>query len=185
MKAYIMTYIEILNNLEISSTFLKQNEWIILDKLLSGGEAIVRGALYRDGYPAKPGGLERSDISGINQCLSLASSVLLLGSSSENLQKTLSLIQQNPNFSGQDPTTVVISIVLYYLLIKVEQDPQVSSEDKGKIRHIRQRFDELNWMISPEAVLNLNIRKAERQDMEDEPGIGSGPRMPELTQIEA
>jgi hypothetical protein len=154
-----MGYKDVVGTLQIDKAFLEGHAKTIREKLISAGKVMMQGTQGLESLTDKASLLDRFDMFGINQCLHLASTVLLLGSSSDNLQRTITMIQQSRDFSGQDPTTVVISAVLYYLLLKAEEDPEIETEDKEKIRHIHQRFDELNWMINPRGVQTLGIAR--------------------------
>jgi len=66
--------------------------------------------------------VNRHDLFGINQCLHLANVVQLLGTDSRRLNRTISIISSTPEFKDRDPTTVIPSAVLYYLINAAEKE---------------------------------------------------------------
>jgi len=151
----------VLRQLRISEEFLRDYDATIRDRLLGAAVELTRG---REGL-AHPGrGGERdtsfihSDLLGINRALHLANSVLLLGTSPENLRTTLFELSREATFAKLDPTTVLTAAVLYHLLHRLRQslaagDPSVDQ----KLRSIQQRFDQLHWMIEERGMRALEM----------------------------
>lgn len=105
------------------------------------------------------------DIFAVNQCLHLATSIALLGSSSSDLQKTIDIIRAEAKFHN-DPTTVITISTLYYLL-SVYMDTENKDRNIPEyfdavdwqtiVEHIHKRLDAVNWMIGREDMEVLGI----------------------------
>lgn len=86
----------------------------------------------------------RSDIYGINQCMHLASSFVLLGSESEILSHVIHKVRAECNERNLeiDPTTIISVAALYYLLT-TDKEPD---HEKG-IKVLKERFEQIDWMV--------------------------------------
>jgi hypothetical protein len=93
---------------------------------------------------------------GINQCLHVASSVVLRNP--EHLDETLDRIRDEPALKGSDSNTILTIAALYYLLqsethrLKAEE-----AEDRQGLRRVHQAFDQKEWLIGKDAMRTLGI----------------------------
>jgi len=109
--------------------------------------------------------LLQHDFFGITQCLHLANVVLLLGTTPEQLAKTMEQIAGLPLCANLHSTTIIVSAVLVYLLDAVEAD--TSDADKlATLLHIRQRFTQMNWMLNDNCVEALGLPSAATEPVE-------------------
>jgi hypothetical protein len=98
-----------------------------------------------------------NDFFGINQCLHIASSLVLLESNAERVMQTLpSIAQKYPELAGKDPSTVVTIAALYHLIKTAENN--LKKSDKATIEYIHRRFDQMNWMIGEDGMRVLGIK---------------------------
>ena len=149
----------------------------ISKKLLNVGSMMRQGMKSDQGEDTADGEPSESylyvlqhDIFGINQCLHLANVVLLLGTTSEHLGATMAKIVRLAPFTDQDPTTVIASAVLVYLLEAVAALPG-SDEKQANLQHIRRRFAQSNWMLNAACVTALGLPAA---DASETAGADSG-----------
>jgi TIR domain len=122
------------DDLRITPEFLKEREETINEGLSHAGTELAR---------------ENGDIFAINQCLHLATSLVL--QKAATLNWALDRVRQNPAFSGKDPTTVV-TIATLFKILQTEPGPGASSW-----KSIRQRFEEINWMVGGSSMGALGI----------------------------
>jgi hypothetical protein len=142
MRAYGKILLEDLQVLRGQiQVFYKEHKKDIHKKFIFAGREMQKG---------KP------DAFTINQCLHIASSVLLLGGSPEELDKLSNAIHNHGDFSHNDPTTVATITTLYYL-IKTDENHDMEKEERDAIKHIHKRFDEINWLIGVEGMKALGI----------------------------
>jgi hypothetical protein len=150
-------------------------EWVVdrlgLIKHLGSYDKTISSRLHSAYESMKEAGndfFSQCDIFGMNRCVHLASSIVLLCADSEILATLVREIKDevddNPNvklFEGPDPTTVITIATLFYIL-KVytigrklndgeEMVPDLEREE------ICKRFNNVNWMIGPKAVRILGI----------------------------
>lgn len=122
------------------------------------------------------------DIFAINQCVHLATSIVLLGSDADRLENTMH--KTKTEFPNSDPNSVITIATLYYLLTnymgrqnekieeiraKFTQAPQVPEVPKEEppqwqtiVQYIRERFDAVNWMIGQEGMKTLGIEMVKK-----------------------
>jgi hypothetical protein len=167
-----MTHEEIWQHLNIDESFRYRHEDTIRKRLLSAGKAIEKGK--RRGQHIEKGArffLDPIDVSAINQCLHLASTVLLLGANSNRLRNVVNRIQAETDFRDLDPTTVVTSVVLYKLLLgnidkqksKIEMLNK-SAEEKQEL--IKEKTDEVEKL---EQIQELtDIQRYDLQELKDD-----------------
>jgi hypothetical protein len=128
------------DDLRFTLEFFKEREETINEKLSHADRDLVR----ENGY-----------IFAINQCLHLAISLVLLNTA--NLNRALDRVRQNPAFYGKDPTTVV-TIAMLFKILKTKTGPGVSSDERENVRRrIRQRFEEINWLVGRSGMEALGI----------------------------
>lgn len=137
----------------IKPQFLKNHMGTIKTRLLDAGAAMIDSKRQL----VKKHLFVTTDVAAINQCLHLASTVLLLGATSNKVQECLKDIKKKGEFSNQDPTTVITSAVLYSLLKRIKRT-RISSEEETQLAQIHQRFDELQWMITDDGMKALGIK---------------------------
>lgn len=98
---------------------------------------------------------EHGDIFAINQCLHLASSIVLRNA--KHLDETLAKIRSIEGFAGMDPTTVV-TIATFYVILRGEQRKVAKDKElTTKLKRLHGRFDEINWLIGRAAMETLGI----------------------------
>src|SRR4051794_7711438 len=112
-----MSYYEdvFLNVLQVPKEFLTEHADIIQAKLRCAAADFVR---------------EHAHFFAINQCVHLATSIIF--SYPDNLNKALEALRNEPTLrqQGQDPTTVLTVITLYYLL--ESELRRVSAEERAR-----------------------------------------------------
>lgn len=133
------------SRLRISRDFLEEYRETILDRLDSAYKVMTseeKTAVNRDLF-------------GINQCVHLASSIVLLASTSEALSQTVDDLKVE--LSESDATTVLTIATLYYLL--ADYVPQRFAQQRPEsIGYIRKRLDAVNWMVGQPVMDVLAIK---------------------------
>lgn len=114
----------------------------------------------------KPSPLSQESLFAVNQCVHLASSIVLLGTEESRLNTTTAALGRhsptNPAdvaaLRGVDPTTVLTMATLYYLLWDWPEDPESKlKRDDEELRLIRLRLDNVNWLIGRAWMAELEI----------------------------
>ena len=105
-----------------------------------------------DAMKAIPG-----EMIAFTQLLHTASSVVLLESKRERLDATLELIKKQSAFYGIDPTTILTSVTLYFLIHDAENNYSNNQNELKAIKHLHNRLDQVKWLISEEALKALNM----------------------------
>jgi hypothetical protein len=155
----VALYTDVLfKRLQIPKDFLLDHAKAVRDKLRIAAADVRR---------------EHDDLFAINQCLHLASSVVLRNPS--HLGETLTSLRAEEGLEDQDPTTIVTVAALYYLILseadqvasekqnaKVEEDRMKASENEIKLKRLRNRFDNINWLIGKDAMRALGIESYEQ-----------------------
>ena len=156
----------VLDGLKITDQFLLEDERsaTIHERLKSACQVIKDD---------KPDSFSNRDIFAINQCVHLATSIVLLGTVADQLQETMN--KTKDEFPNSDPTSVITIATLYYLLVDYmkRQDAKMKEirekldrkeSTKGDIVNwqeivlcIRKRFDAVNWMIGHDGMKKLDI----------------------------
>ncbi len=140
---------EIVENwLGITIDFLDKHEETLYQRLLASYDTMVK---------EETGVFRSRIIFGINQCVHLATSVVLLGSEPERLRKSMKNAKNR--FSHADPSAVLTIATLYYLLT-VYLDWDLIYE----IKHICRNFDSVNWMIGEETMNALGIERLSKNN---------------------
>jgi hypothetical protein len=110
--------------------------------------------------------LSQESLFAVNQCVHLASSIVLLGTQETRLNTTTeklgSHVPSNPSdvssLKGVDPTTVLTMATLHYLLWDWPEDPESKlTRDDVSLRTIRVRLDDVNWLIGRAWMKELGI----------------------------
>lgn len=151
-----MRYEDIINGLDISEVFLNEHQEPIADRLATAGKTIEESQKKR-GLKNRSSLIRQADFSGICDSLNLAKTVLILACSDEKIDQVIDRVQHDSTLCEQDPLTVIISSVLYYLVVRVRRKGTDESERK-RLRQVHHRFDELNWMINSAGVTALGIQ---------------------------
>ena len=94
----------------------------------------------------------------ISQLLHVASSVVLLESDRGRVDVTLSFIRETDPFQEIDPSVVLTSVALYYLICSAEHDFKTDAANLELIRHIHSRLNQMNWFIGVDAMKKLGFR---------------------------
>jgi hypothetical protein len=136
--------------LKFPRDFLLRNQEIIRIRLLSA-LAVTR----TDGTETKVFS-PHEDIFVINQCMHLASSVLLLGSREEDIATAINYVNRFQEFQGRDPTTVLSIIMLYYLISEARE--RVPEDQQGFILRAHTMFQDINWVIGRPGIGVLEFR---------------------------
>jgi hypothetical protein len=129
--------------LKFPRDFLLRNQEIIRIRLLSA-LAVTR----TDGTETK--------VFSPNQCMHLASSVLLLGSREEDIATAINYVNRFQEFQGRDPTTVLSIIMLYYLISEARE--RVPEDQQGFILRAHTMFQDINWVIGRPGIGVLEFR---------------------------
>ena len=102
-------------------------------------------------------------IFGINQCIHLATSIVLLGVKENELKDIRLAISNEKKYTNTDATTIITIATLFYLLNDyagnlIEEWKENKIKDGQKIlKFIRERLDNVNWMIGYENMKTLGI----------------------------
>jgi hypothetical protein len=132
------------NDLQIPQEFLQAHEKTLSDRLRQAAVDLQR----QDG-----------NIHAINQCINVASSVVLRNPT--NIASVLDSIRRLPQFEYQDATTVVTIATLYYLL-HTEAKRQMGDVQRQGIDRICRRLNEVSWLIGREGMAVLGFDSAEK-----------------------
>jgi hypothetical protein len=93
---------------------------------------------------------------GINQCLHLASSVVLRQEPADvegALKAASDAIKQEPELKGKDPDTILTIATVYYLL---HEAPQLKVQEEAEDFHrVEQAFAAKDWLIGKDAMNKL------------------------------
>lgn len=148
------SYKTIIENLKFKDELLNTHKKIIDDRFKSAGDEILKGLESR---------LENADISGINKCLQLASTILLLGTESDVINKELeSVSKQNLELEIEDidPSTILTVAVLYYLVKYKEKEYKENNDEKKQkaIKAIHARFTKIKWLVGGVWMKKLKIK---------------------------
>lgn len=136
-------YTEILfDMLRIASGFFEADDNLAAfrDKLSRAAEA-MRGSL--------------TEFVGINICLHLGSSAVLIASQDEELKKTLRWIEAS--MPGIDATTVVTIAALYHILMKLHERNDLPDAEKRNLEYLCTRFRDINWLLGLDRMRQLGI----------------------------
>src|SRR4051794_23318669 len=116
-----MNYQTIVQKLQLNKNFRQEHQGTVRTKLLAAGRGILEGRrpLQPMETDEEATGPLSTDLFSINQCLHLASTVLLLGSTPQHLGETLHYVKEM--FKDHDAATVVTSAVLYDLIVRLEK----------------------------------------------------------------
>ena len=98
------------------------------------------------------------EIVGINACIHVASSIVLMSSDPDKLAQMLKDIPKG--FPGIDPTIVLTAATLYYLLVDLivqEAKDGLRKKQKKDLEHVFKRFQDMRWMIGETAMNKLEI----------------------------
>jgi len=98
------------------------------------------------------------ELVAISQLLHTASSVVLLESERKQVDATLNFIQDIDHFHKIDPSVVLTSIALYYLIRSVEDIYKEDNNKREMVEHIHTRLDQMNWFIGSDGMRVLGIR---------------------------
>ena len=148
-------YQVVIRRLKFSKKFL--DEPIYKEKILYRLKSAIEYMQCGDQF-------DNHDIFGINQCIHLATSIALLGSSSKNLQETINyvvaeIINKQP-VEEKDPTTIISIVMLYFLLkdyfrlLKEEKDQEANSIN---VEYLEKHLDRINWMIGMNTMRALDM----------------------------
>jgi hypothetical protein len=132
-------------NLRVSEDFLEENRDVIRARLRHAAEEFER---------------DHGNIFAINMCLHAASSVIL--SHPDYLGETLKVVRETEGLRDKDPTTVVTVSGLYQLLrwdAARAASETTEADYEAKLKKLRSGFDKINWLIGPDAMRVLGIRK--------------------------
>jgi len=116
----------------------------IREKLVRAAEGIAEGM---------QSGL--TEFVGINVCVHIASSAVLLGSDHARLTSTLSELQSR--FRGIDPTTVVTAASLYYIFRSLLTLKDLTDKERKSLEYLRNRFAEMGWLVGTPRMAELGF----------------------------
>ena len=147
-------YEEILfEDLGISKAYLDDpaHQEVIRTRFLGAAEA-MRGRL--------------GEIVGINACIHVASSIVLMSSDPDRLAKTLKDIKTE--FEGIDrdidPTVVLTAATLNYLLVDlIRHEKSRRARRRKDLEHVFRRFQDMRWMIGERGMEKLEIGRRDRK----------------------
>ena len=96
------------------------------------------------------------EMAGINQLLHTASSIILIEGERDRIDITLNYIRNSPVFRNIDPTVILTSVSLYFLIRNAEYNLE-NSDSLKELKYIHNRLDQMNWLIWDNGVEALNI----------------------------
>jgi len=147
------------DELGLEGNFVRQEQDTIRKRLMAAAEEMKNSETVEPESSGKETeSILRSEIFGINQCLHLASSVLLVGTGPEKLYATRDKIRSSGKFPGKDPATVLTSAMLYHLVDSEMKGQVVDSEPWKMLAYIHKRFDELSWMVGSDGMNALGMQ---------------------------
>lgn len=97
---------------------------------------------------------------GIIQLLHTASSIILIEGERDRIDNTLDYINNSPVFRNIDPTVILTSVSLYFLIRNAEYNLE-NPDSLKEIKYIHNRLDQMNWLIWDKGVEALNILRME------------------------
>ena len=97
----------------------------------------------------------------ISQLLHTASSVILLESERKRVDTTLNFLRSKGPFNEIDPTVVMTSVALYYLILNAEHNYANQKENLEAIKHLHTRLDQMNWFVGTDGMKDLGITRLE------------------------
>lgn len=100
------------------------------------------------------------EMAGINQLLHTASSIILIEGERDRIDITLNYIRNSPVFRDIDPTVILTSVSLYFLIRNAEYNLE-NSDSLKELKYIHNRLDQMNWLIWDSGVEALNILRME------------------------
>jgi len=97
------------------------------------------------------------ELIALTQLLHTASCIVLLESKRDSVDATLNFIKSKDPFTKMDPTVVVTSVALYFLVRSVEHVYANDENNIKKIKHMHNRLDQLNWLVGIDGMNKLNL----------------------------
>ena len=97
------------------------------------------------------------ELIALTQLLHTASSVVLLESKRDRVDNTLDFIKNEDPLKKMDPTVVVTSVALYFLVRSVEYVYAKEKNNIEMIKHMHNRLDQLNWLVGTDGMKKLNM----------------------------
>lgn len=151
-------YIHILFDiLKFPREFLKRNCKMIRTRLLSALAVTRTNGVDTQVFSPN------EDIFVINQCMHLASSVLLLGSKEEDIESAIRHVRSLSGIEENDPTTVLSIVMLYYIIRKESQKLDASEDEKRLIERVCNMFQRINWVIGSAGMQVLELNDLQRK----------------------
>lgn len=95
---------------------------------------------------------------GINYLIHTASSIILIEGKRERVDETLCFIKNLPIFKNIDPTVIITSVALYFLILNAENCLK-DGDSIDQIKHIHTRLDQMNWFIGDDGLRELGISR--------------------------
>jgi hypothetical protein len=144
----------------ISDDFFRTYQNTIAKRLCSAAEQISGEGDF----------VKSADLFGVNQCVHLATSIVLLGSHKDNVSALKEQLVSDNNYGGIDPTTVMtISTLLYVIdwvkenIEKLSLTDEVTNDEEvirkevieDSVAKIETRFNKVNWLIGQEPLERL------------------------------
>ena len=127
------------DDLQLDDSYLKEHESAICSRLNRAATAFHNLS---------------GEFNAVNDCLHLASSIVLSGS--KDVQTSLARLQSCPEFAGNAPSTIATIATLYFLLDHVFECSN-SVETRVAINRIRTRFSDMNWMVGSSTMKYLGF----------------------------
>jgi hypothetical protein len=151
-RADVPEYVKLYEDvLKIPSDFLDRYRRVIASRL-----AFAQSEIEDD-----EGSFAQDVLYGVHQCFHLANSVILLAGRGNNLDRGIRYIRESPKYrsilTSLDPTMILSVAVLCYIFGDQERhsnDPAIRST---VTRRLRERLDNINWMVGKDAMTVLGI----------------------------
>lgn len=143
-------YQHIVSTLGVTTQFLEAHWQTIFDRLQSASNSMTHQTKEsKDCF-------SQQAIFGINQCIHLASSIVLLGTEKDKLATLIDSIRQESYTN--DPTTILTVSTLYYLLADYILEEKIDDTSADTFKVICTRFSEVNWMVGESDMGKLDIK---------------------------
>jgi|SRR3989338_989841 len=120
----------------------------------------LKGAYPTEGL-SHEGRIYTQDDIAIERSINLASSVVL---QAPNLGAMMDEIRRDPILGKYDATTVITTAYLYHMVTAPQVIVGSSAEElQDPLRQIRGAYDKVHWLLSPEAMQQLGMKKLEER----------------------
>jgi hypothetical protein len=140
-------YEKVVRELGVQTRYLDEQEKAILGRLKTALVYIQGKSDVGDRHTCQR-------VFGLNQCLCLATTIVLLTSTIQKISKVREGLAKTARHVGTDSATL-ISIACLAAILDWAQD----QKDSGWVNEIRSCFEEVNWLIGSEGAYILGLEE--------------------------